>query len=191
MKTILNKTALLCAFGLCCILAGCSNAHEEWEDGDPAMAHIYYYCFAEWGSIPGGNDIIYSVEQGETLAVPTQFYSSFIRPYNPEVYYYTSPVPNQEELVCGTDYIVVDKDGNALTPDASGAYTMIWPKAEKAVQNIYIKALNAKKGALRVLTFSPDKKMDVTDVSTTSIIKTAEYEVRAFSENYFVTVSIK
>lgn len=190
MKTLLNKLTLISVFAISCLLAACSNDHDEWENGDPAMAHIYYYCFEQWGGIPGGNDISYSVTQGETIAIPTQFYSSFTRKYTPEVYYYTSPNPKAEELVCGTDYVVVDKDGNTLTPDASGAYTMTWPNAKKGVQNIYIKTLNGKKGSFRVLTFDPAKKMDVTDVSTTSIIKTTEYEVRAFSENYFVTVSI-
>lgn len=190
MRTLLNKLTLISVFALSCLLAACSNDHDEWENGDPAMAHIYYYCFEQWGGIPGGNDISYSVTQGETIAIPTQFYSSFTRTYSPEVYYYTSPNPKAEELVCGTDYVVVDKDGNTLTPDASGAYTMTWPNAKKGVQNIYIKTLNGKKGSFRVLTFDPAKKMDVTDVSTTSIIKTDEYEVRAFSENYFVTVSI-
>lgn len=190
MRTLLNKLTLISVFAISCLLAACSNDHDEWENGDPAMAHIYYYCFEQWGGIPGGNDISYSVKQGETIAIPTQFYSSFTRKYSPEVYYYTSPNPKTEELVCGTDYVVVDKDGNTLTPDASGAYTMTWPNAKKGVQNIYIKTLNGKKGSFRVLTFDPAKKMDVTDVSTTSIIKTDEYEVRAFSENYFVTVSI-
>lgn len=190
MRTLLNKLTLISVFAISCLLAACSNDHDEWENGDPAMAHIYYYCFEQWGGIPGGNDISYSVTQGETIAIPTQFYSSFTRKYSPEVYYYTSPNPKAEELVCGTDYVVVDKDGNTLTPDASGAYTMTWPNAKKGVQNIYIKTLNGKKGSFRVLTFDPAKKMDVTDVSTTSIIKTDEYEVRAFSENYFVTVSI-
>lgn len=190
MRTLLNKLTLISVFAISCLLAACSNDHDEWENGDPAMAHIYYYCFEQWGGIPGGNDISYSVKQGETIAIPTQFYSSFTRKYSPEVYYYTSPNPKAEELVCGTDYVVVDKDGNTLTPDASGAYTMTWPNAKKGVQNIYIKTLNGKKGSFRVLTFDPTKKMDVTDVSTTSIIKTDEYEVRAFSENYFVTVSI-
>ena len=68
---------------------------------------------------------------------------------------------------------------------------MTWPNAEKGVQNIYIKALNGKKGSIRVLTFDPSRTMDVTDVSTTSIIKTSEYEVRAISENYYVTVFIQ
>ena len=93
--------------------------------------------------------------------------------------------------MCGTDYVVTDEAGSVLTPDASGAYKMVWSNAKQGVQNIYVKALNGKKGTFRVLTFAPDKKMDVTDVSTTSIIKTEEYEVRAISENYYVTVIIK
>ena len=133
----------------------------------------------------------YSVKQGETLSIPTQFYSKYTRSYSPEVYYYTSIIPNGAGLVAGIDYVVVDESGNTLTPDTSGAYKMIWPNAKGSVQNIYIKALNAGKGSFRVLTFDPAKKMDVTDVSTTSIIKTNEYEVRAMSENYYVTVTIE
>lgn len=191
MKTSINKLLLLCIFALGYVFTGCSNDHDEWVDGDPALAHVYFYCFDKWGGIPGGNDVKYTVTQGETIAVPTQFYSSFTRSYSPKVFYYTSPVPKADELVRGTDYIVVDKDGKTLTPGADGAYEMTWPNAKKGVQNIYIKTLNGKKGSFRVLTFSPDKKIDVTDVSTTSIIKTDEYEVRAISDNYFVTVTIK
>lgn len=196
MKTIFNKLTLICILTMGCLLAGCSNDHDEWEDGDPALAHVYFYCFEKWGGIPSGNDITYPVKQGETIAIPTQFMSAFTRKYSPEVYYYTSTIPPKKDqivvdLVCGTDYVVVDKDGNTLTPDASGAYKMIWPNAKKDVQNIYIKTLNGKKGSFRVLTFDPTKKIDVTDPSTTSIIKTEEYEVRAISDNYFVTVVIK
>lgn len=191
MKTLFNKIALICIFTMSCLLAGCSNDHDEWAEGDPALAHVYYYCFEKWGSIPVGNDVVYSVQQGEKIAIPTQFYSHFTRKYSPEVYYYTSVDPAGEGLVCGTDYVVTDEAGSVLTPDASGAYKMVWSNAKQGVQNIYVKALNGKKGTFRVLTFAPDKKMDVTDVSTTSIIKTEEYEVRAISENYYVTVIIK
>ena len=175
---------------MCCLLSSCDKSHEEWEDGDPALAHVYYYCFEKWGTIPGGNDVTYTVKQGETLSIPTQFYSKFVRSYSPEVYYYTSIVPNGTDLVCGTDYIIVDESGNTLTPDVSGAYKMIWPNAKGGIQNIYVKALNSKKGSFRVLTFDPNHTMDVTDVTTTSIIKTDEYEVRGISENYYVTVNI-
>lgn len=68
---------------------------------------------------------------------------------------------------------------------------MTWPNAIKGSQNVYIKALNGTKGAIRVLTYDPNKAIDATDVSSTTITKTNEYEVRAFSENYYVTVYIK
>ncbi|MFV0585772.1 hypothetical protein [Bacteroides reticulotermitis] len=191
MKTLKNKISYLLLLSICCLLSSCDNSHPEWEDGDPALAHVYYYCFEKWGKIPGGNNVSYTVKQGETLPIPTQFHSKYQRSYTPEVYYYTSIVPAGVALVCGTDYVVVDEGGNTLTPDASGAYKMMWPKAKAGVQNIYIKALNGSKGSFRVLTFDPEKKMDVTDVTTTSIIKTNEYEVRAMSENYFVTVIIE
>ena len=190
MKTLKNKVPFLLLITMCCLLSSCDKSHEEWEDGDPALAHVYYYCFEKWGTIPGGNDVTYTVKQGETLSIPTQFYSKFVRSYSPEVYYYTSIVPNGTDLVCGTDYIIVDESGNTLTPDVSGAYKMIWPNAKGGIQNIYVKALNSKKGSFRVLTFDPNPTMDVTDVTTTSIIKTDEYEVRGISENYYVTVNI-
>ena len=50
--------------------------------------------------------------------------------------------------MCGTDYIITDENGNILTPEASGAYKMIWPNAKGGIQNIYVKALNGKKGLL-------------------------------------------
>ena len=190
MKTLKNKVTFLLLITMCYLLSSCDKSHEEWEDGDPALAHVYYYCFEKWGTIPGGNDVTYTVKQGETLSIPTQFYSKFVRSYSPEVYYYTSIVPNGTDLVCGTDYIIVDESGNTLTPDVSGDYKMIWPNAKGGIQNIYVKALNSKKGSFRVLTFDPNHTMDVTDVTTTSIIKTDEYEVRGISENYYVTVNI-
>ena len=86
---------------------------------------------------------------------------------------------------------VVDQNGTVLTPDANGGYSMTWPNALQGSQPVFIKALNGKKGKLRVLTFDPTKTIDPTDVSTTTIVQTNEYEVRAFSENYYVTVNIK
>lgn len=199
MKTLFHKITVFCTLTTVILLSGCNNDHSEWEDGDPNLAHVYYYCFEKWGNIPGGNDVSYTVNQGESIAIPTQFYSNYTRRYSPEVYYYNAPalppkngtLSEEETLHCGIDYTIVDKEGNELTPDASGAYTMTWPNAKKGVQNIYIKTLNGKKGSFRILTFNPDKKMDVTDVNTTSIVKTNDYEVRAISENYYVTVIIK
>lgn len=114
------------------------------------------------------------------------------RLYSPEVKYYTSSVPNADpQQVCGTDYQVVDQNGNALSFDSDGGYNTTWPNALKGSLNVYVKALNGQKGKLRVLTFDPNKKIVSTDVISTIIAKTNQYEVRAFSENYYVTVNVK
>lgn len=168
-----------------CLFTSCD---DEWSNNNPAMEHIYYYGLGNV-KFPGGNELVYNVNQGETIAVPTYFWSAFHRPYSPEVAYYTSSADN---LVINEDYQVVDAQGNALTPDTdTGGYGMIWPNALQGSQNVYIKALSGKKGKIRVLTFDPNKEMDVTNVESTVIVRTDRYEVRAFSENYYVTVNIK
>ena len=177
---------------ICSLFISCD---EEWSNNNPAMEHIYYYGLGNV-QFPGGNELQYNVNQGETVAIPTYFFSAYSRSYSPVVAYYTSPIPQDEgntipQLVCGTDYQVVEKDGNVLSPDNNGGYSMTWPNAIKGSQNVYIKALNGTKGAIRVLTYDPNKTIDATDVSSTTITKTNEYEVRAFSENYYVTVYIK
>lgn len=190
MKSYINKLFCLTLALFFVFFISCDNSHDEWLDGDPSLQHVYYYCFDKWGSIPGGNDVTYTVKHNERISIPTRFYSNYTRSYSPEVCYYTAVISGEEALVCGIDYDVVDDKGNVLIPDENGAYPMVWPNAKGGVQNIYIKALSTKKGSFRVLTFPPDRHMDVTDVNTTSIIKTNEYEVRGISENYFVTVTI-
>lgn len=173
----------------CCLFSSCGN--DDWGNNNPEMEHIYYYGLGNV-KFPGGNELQYNVNQGETVTVPTYFFSAYHRSYSPVVAYYTAAVPGATpQLVCGTDYQVVDKDGNVLTPDNNGGYSMTWSNAVQGSQNVYIKALNGQKGSIRVLTFDPNKSMDQTDVSTTTIIKTNEYEVRAFTENYYVTVNIQ
>lgn len=166
-----------------------SSCEDEWGNNNSAMEHIYYYGFQDWGGY--NNNVKFNVKQGETVAIPTQFWSEFTRSYTPKVYYYTTPTGSGAQLVCGTDYQVVDEAGNALTPDENGAYTMEWPNAVKGIQNIYIKALNGQTGSILVHTFDPNKEMSNMDVESTTIIKTDEYEVRAFTENHYVTVNIQ
>lgn len=185
---------VLIAVSLCGVFASCGD--DEWGNNNPAMEHIYYYGFDN-EAYPGGNEKVYNVAQGQTVAIPSRFWSAFTRSYSPEVYYYTysknedGEVLSSPELVCGVDYQVVDQDGKILVPDENGAYSMVWPNAKQGVQNIYIKALNGNKGTIRVLTFDPKKTMSSSDVSSTTIVKTSEYEVRAFTENYYVTVHIQ
>lgn len=45
MKTIKNKIYYFLLLSICCLVSSCDKSHEEWEDGDPALAHVYYYCF--------------------------------------------------------------------------------------------------------------------------------------------------
>lgn len=168
----------------CGLFTSCGD--DDWGNNNPAMEHIYYYGLGNV-KFPGGNELKYNVNQGETVAIPTYFWSAYTRSYSPVVAYYTS----SDKLVLGTDYQVVDKDGKVLSPDNNGGYSMIWPNAKQGSQNVYIKALNGATGSLKVLTFDPTKTMNQTDVSSTTIIKTNEYEVRAFTENYYVTVNIK
>lgn len=185
---------VLIAVSLCGVFASCGD--DEWGNNNPVMEHIYYYGLDN-EAYPGGNEKVYNVAQGQTVAIPSRFWSAFTRSYNPEVYYYTysknedGEVLSSPELVCGVDYQVVDQDGKVLASDENGAYSMVWPNAKQGVQNIYIKALNGNKGTIRVLTFDPKKTMSSSDVSSTTIVKTSEYEVRAFTENYYVTVHIQ
>lgn len=177
----------------CGLLTSCGD--DDWGNNNPEMEHIYYYGLGNV-KYPGGNELQYNVIQGNTATIPTYFFSAYTRSYSPVVAYYTSPVPQNDkntipQLVRDVDYQVVDKDGQVLTPDNNGGFSMTWPNAKQGNQHVYIKALNGKKGSIRVLTFDPSKTIDATDVSTTTIAKTNEYEVRAFSENYFVTVNIK
>lgn len=191
MKKLMILLMFIATSGL--LFTSCGD--DDWGNNNPAMEHIYYYGLGNV-KYPGGNELQYNIKQSETATVPTYFFSAYTRSYSPVVTYYTSPVPQNKDntvpqLVNGTDYQVVDKDGKALTPDSNGGYSMTWPNAKQGSQDIYIKALNGTKGSIRVLTYDPNKKIDATDVSTTTIAKTNEYEVRAFSENYYVTVNIK
>lgn len=191
MKKLMILLMFIATSGL--LFTSCGD--DDWGNNNPAMEHIYYYGSGNV-KYPGGNELQYNIKQGETATVPTYFFSAYTRSYSPVVTYYTSPVPQNKDntvpqLVNGTDYQVVDKDGKALTPDSNGGYSMTWPNAKQGSQDVYIKALNGTKGSIRVLTYDPNKKIDATDVNTTTIAKTNEYEVRAFSENYYVTVNIK
>lgn len=191
MRNLIMLLATTIALGS--LTTGCQD--DDWGNDNPEMEHIYYYGLGNV-KYPGGNELQYNVQQGETIAVPTYFFSAYKRSYSPVVTYYTSPVPQNKsnteaQLVLGVDYQVVDANGTVLSPDANKGYSMTWPNAVQGTQNVYIKALNGQKGKIRVLTFDPSKTIDATDVSSTVIVTTDEYEVRAFSENYYVTVNIK
>lgn len=169
------------------LFASCNE--DDWSNDNLNMEHVYYYGFQDWGNLK--NNVVYNLTQGETVAVATQFWSEYTRSYSPKVSYYVSNVPGKEDLILGVDYQIVDKDGNSIRPNDSGSYEMIWTNAVKGIQYIYVKALNGKKGSIRLLTFDPAKTMDNMDIESTIIVKTDQYEVRAFTENFYVTIKIQ
>lgn len=197
-------------------LTSCSD--DDWTY-DKSLEHEYFYGPQVWGydkpnstgGIGNNNVVFYDVAQGETVAIPMQFWCEFRRNYDVVTYFWTTPKPEGEkyvkelknysnddlvpyegpELVRGVDYEVVDENGNTLTPNASGSYEMLWLNALKGVQNIYIKALSGTKGSFNIMTCAPEGiTPSGSDVSTTIQHATGEYVVRIFSQNYRVTINI-
>lgn len=180
MKKILFAMMAL-FFGL--TFTSCGD--DDWTT-DPALEHEYFYGFEDWGKFK--NDVVFNIATGETATIPTHFWSE--RPQqgvNAEVAYYT--VSNDLQL--GIDYLVVDENGNALTPEANGGYKVVWENCAKADKNIYVKSLTDKKGKVAVTTWDPSRTGDdAISFTNTYIVKTDSYSVRAFTENHKVTVQI-
>lgn len=174
---------------VCFTFVSCDD--DEWGNGDPAMEHVYYFGFENWGDDKNNfnnNKIQYNVNQGSTVEIPVQFYSERVRSYDVTVYYYVST--GASDMKRGTDYQITDANGTPLEPDANGAFSMTFAKAKKEVRNIYVKALNAGKGSFDVLTFDPAAgAISHPDNIVNSV--TNDYEVRAFTKNYKVKVNIK
>ncbi len=180
MKKILFATTAL-LFGL--TLTSCSD--DDWTT-DPTLEHEYFYGFEDWGKFK--NDVVYNIVQGGTATIVTHFWSE--RPQrgiNAEVAYYTI----SDELQLGTDYQVVDDNGNTLTPENNGGYKVVWENCTKGDKNICIKALSDKTGSVTVTTWDPSRTGDdAISFTNTYIVQTDKYAVRAFTENYKVTVNL-
>jgi hypothetical protein len=184
MKYIFNVLML----AICCAFASCDS--DEWGDGDPALEHVYYFGFENWGDKSSfiKNAVEYPVEQGKTVEIPVQFHSERVRSYDVVVYYYVSA--GASDLKRGVNYQIVDDNGTVIEPDANGAFPMSFPQAKKDVKNIHVKALTAGTGSFNVLTFDltagaishPDNIVNS---------QTKDYEVRAFTQNYKVKVNVK
>ena len=135
-----------------------SACDDDWGNDNAAMAHVYYYGPEVWGydSIKKGNNNVvhYEVAQGETVAIPMQFWCEFVRKYDVVTYYYVAPKPAGEkyypnatatadvayagpELVCGEDYEVVDAQGNKLEPNADGAYDAVAQCQERGAKHLH------------------------------------------------------
>lgn len=178
-KIIFTLMALIVGF----TFTSCSD--DDWST-DSSLDHEYFYGFNDWGKFK--NDVVFQIANGETATIATHFWSE--RPQkgiNAEVAYYTV----SDDLTLGVDFQVVDDDGNALTPDSDGGYKVVWENCTKGDKNINIKALSSKKGNVIVTTWNPRRTGDdAISFANTYIVKTDKYSVRAFTENYKVTVKM-
>lgn len=166
------------------LLGSCEK--DTWSNGDPELENVYYFGFEDWKDFK--NSVKFVVNQGETIEVPVQFHSEQVKNYDVVTYYYVAGA-----AVRGTDYEILNEVGTVLIPNGDGAFEMIWPKAIKGVKNIYVKALNGSLGEFTLWTFNPNAETPISnqDVSTTTNNLTSNYEVRAFSQNHRVTVTIQ
>lgn len=184
----MNKIFIAFMAMIACVLTSCGD--DDWGGGNAEMEHVYYFGFENWGETANDfnkNAVVYNVAKGATVSIPVQFHSERVRPYDVTVYYYVSSA--EADLKRGTDYEVTNEAGQALTPDANGAFALTFAKAVKGVQSIYIKAGNTA-GTFKVLTFDPNAgAIKHPDNITNS--RTNDYEVRAFTQNYFVTVKVQ
>jgi hypothetical protein len=174
---------------ICCAFVSCDN--DEWSNGDPAMEHVYYFGFENWGNSSSSfnnNRVEYTVEQGKTVEIPVQFHSERVRSYDVVVYYYVST--EASDLKRGVDYQIVDDKGAVIELDANGAFSISFPQAKKGVKNIYVKALTAGTGSFNVLTFDPAAG-EISHPDNIINSQTNDYEVRAFTRNYKVKVNVK
>ena len=58
----------------CGLFTSCGD--DDWGNNNPEMEHIYYYGLGNV-KFPGGNELKYNVNQGETIAIPTYFWSAY------------------------------------------------------------------------------------------------------------------
>ena len=71
----MKKTLIFLALTVCVFLSSCGD--DAW-DYDHSLEHVYFYGLCN-EAYPGGNEKVYTVAQGSTVEVPTQFWSSFTR----------------------------------------------------------------------------------------------------------------
>jgi len=154
------------------LLVSCEK--KGYRMGLPEYDNHYYAAY-----IPNNNSLV-SVKRTQTnlLKFPVQFYSAFTRSYDAIAYYavQTNGIANPAEL--GVDFNIVDKNGNVLTP-ADSVYTMTFPKAERAMDTIYVKLLNNPEPGTRRMEIQI--REHVTDL----------YDVDIFSTAYRRPVDIK
>lgn len=103
------------------------------------------------------------------------------------------PVYVVTDLTLGKDYKVVDDKGNVINAQSDGTYLCTWKNAVKGVVNLNFVSLGAGTGSIKVQTCSPEQagKLSNQDVATTVIVDNSNYQVRCFTENYFITIKLQ
>lgn len=154
------------------VISSCEK--KDYPAGLSEYEHHYYAIF-----VPNNNTGV-SVNRTQTTLIkfPVQFYSTFTRSYD-AVAQYTIVNPATGAAVLDQDYSIVDRNGTKITPDGSGLYSMVFPKAVQATDTIYIKLLNSSVAGTR--------KMEVQMKEN----KTDQFYVDIFSTAFRRPVEIK
>ncbi len=116
-------------------LASCEK--KDYPKGVPELEHHYYAIF-----VPNNNTAVtVQRNQAALLKFPVQFYSNFTRDYDAVARYVVTTYGITNPAQRGVDYNIVDKNG-VVIPSSDTAYTMVFPKAVKTMDTVYIKLLN-------------------------------------------------
>lgn len=196
----MKKIVYMCMAAVLLCITGCEK-DNIWGDGLPEMEHVYYIGFyktnvfsdalnyeiaadgaAQWRI--GTGTWTPTSEINVSSPIPLEFHSERIRSYNPVTYFWVTN-NGASALKAGTDYTVVAESGEAIAPDAQGAYSLTWAQAKKGVQNVKIKRLSQTTGVLKVNTLDPAKGTpNASDIPTTVNNHTNDYEIRGLTFDF-------
>ena len=126
-----------------------------------------------------------------TANIPFRFESQRVRSYDVVTYFWIEEINN---ALTTADYTVLSENGSPITRNADGSYSLTWPQAKKAEQNIKIKRNTAKTGRIRVVTLERSRFKNA-DGTTAAIpnrgildhllnSQTDQYTVRGFYFDY-------
>ena len=173
-----NKIRNICVVFVLLAIAAC-HPYNEWPDGLPELEHTYYVSSVKTGNgteqdlqyeitadgtsrfmnrihynpaPPSGTPLfewLIGDEKNVTFPIRVRFISERIRTYDVTTFIWVEC--RSGDLIAGTDYKVITESGADMPANSQGAYSLIWPKAQKAQQNIKIRRLSSKTGELRVM----------------------------------------
>jgi len=227
MKNMKNVVKIICTVIILLSVAGC-NPYDTWPIGLPELEHTYYVSSVKTGNgteqdlqyeilsdgtsrfmnrihynpaPPAGTPLFEWLEDkanlNVTFPVRMRFISEYIRTYDVTTYFWVEV--RSGGLIAGTDFQVLTESGATMAPNAQGAYSLTWAKAEKAQQSIKIKRISDQTGELRVMyldrsKFSgtgtwPNPDRNLLDELLNN--QTSDYIVRGFWHDYNFPVIIR